>query len=67
MTRFWIRIAIWSSLYELVRIFKSSHMSVFESAVYRVYNEYKFKSPVIGLGLLLPVRTAQTSPQCGNT
>jgi len=38
MTRFWKRIAVWFLLYEPVLIYRSSHESVFESPVYRVYN-----------------------------
>jgi len=50
MTRFWILIAVWSSLYEPVGISGYSCGSVFESPVYRVYNEHKFES---GSGFLL--------------
>jgi len=49
MTRFWNRIAVWSSLHELVLIYGSSHGSIFESPMYRVHNEYESES---GLGLL---------------
>jgi len=38
MTRFQNRIAIWSSLHELVLIYGSSYGSIFESLSYRVHN-----------------------------
>jgi len=41
MTRIWIRIAVWSSLHEPVWIFRSSHGSVFEPAVYWVHSEHQ--------------------------
>ena len=63
MTQFWNRIAVWSSLHELVQIFGSSHELVSELSLYRVHNEHEFRS---GLGLLLPVRIARTSTQCCN-
>ena len=50
MTRFWIRITVWSSLHEPVLIYGSSHGSVFKSPVYRVHNKHKSR---LGLGLLL--------------
>jgi len=59
MTQFWIRIAVWSLLHEPMRISESSHGSAFESPVYRVHNEHKFRP---GLGRLLPVWIARTRP-----
>ena len=58
MTRFGIRIVVWSSLYKPVRTSKSSHKLVFKSPMYRVHNKHNSKS---GPGLLLPVRIARTS------
>jgi len=49
MMQFRNRIAIWSSLYEPVQIYGSSHRSVFESPMYWVHNEHESGS---GLGLL---------------
>ena len=40
MTRFRNRIAVWSSLHELVLIYESSNGSVFELLVYQVHNEH---------------------------
>ena len=54
MTRFWVQIAIWSTLHELVQIFESSRASVFESPVYWVHNEHN-------------LNIAQTSPNRCNT
>jgi len=53
MARFWIRIAVWSSLHEPVLIYGSSHESVFESPLYRVHNEHESGS---GPSLLQRVR-----------
>ena len=50
MTLFWIRIAVWSSLYELVRISGSSNGSVFESLVYRIHKGHKSESPITEFG-----------------
>ena len=50
MTRFRNRIAVRSSLHELVLIYGSSHGSVFESPVYRVHNGYEFGCPVTEFG-----------------
>jgi len=50
MTRFWSRIAAWSSLYEPVLIYESSHRSVFVLPVYLVHNGHKFESPVTEFG-----------------
>ena len=52
MTRFWIWIAIWSSLHEPVRIFRSSNGSVFKSPVYRVHNEHQTETSATGLDLI---------------
>ena len=60
MTRFWNRIVIWSSLHELVRIYGSSHGSVFESPLYRVHSEHETKSPIMGPDLTKRVWTAAT-------
>jgi len=60
MTRFRSRIAIWSSLHELVRIYGSSHGSVFESPLYRVHSEHETKSPIMGPDLTKRVWTAAT-------
>jgi len=57
MTRFWNRITVWSSLYEPVLIYGSSHGSVFESPAYRVHNEHE-SGP--GPGLTKRVWTAAT-------
>jgi len=38
MTRFQNRIAVWSSLHELILVYESSHASVFGSSLYRVHN-----------------------------
>jgi len=46
MMQFWNWIIICSLLHELVRISELSHRSVFESPVYWVHNEHKFKTPV---------------------
>jgi len=56
MTRFGIRITVWSSLPKPVQISGSSYGLVFESPGYRVHNEHKFKSPVTGLALTKQVR-----------
>ena len=53
MTRFGIRIAVWSSLYELVLIYRSSHGSVFGLPAYRVHDEHESG---LGPGLLQRVR-----------
>ena len=44
MTQFRNRIAIWPSLHEPVLIYGSSHGSVFESPMLRVYNEDQSES-----------------------
>jgi len=49
MTRFQNRIAFWSSLHQSVLIYGSSHISIFESPMYRVHNEHESGS---GSGLL---------------
>jgi len=41
MTRFWNRIAVWSSLHEPVLIYGSSYGSVFELPVYRIHNVHE--------------------------
>jgi len=51
MTRFQNRIAVWSSLHELVLIYRSSCKSVFKSPGYRVHNGHNSGS---GPSLLLP-------------
>ena len=53
MTRFWSRIALWTSLHEPVLIYGSSHGSVFKSPLCRVHNEHESGS---GLGLLQRVQ-----------
>jgi len=63
MIRFWNRIAIWSSLHELVRISGSSHGSNFESPVYRVQNGYKSESPITEFGSHERVRNPVTRNQ----
>jgi len=54
MTLFWNRIAVWSSLHDPVRIYRSFYGSAFESPVYRVHtntNPNWVKAPVTELGL----------------
>jgi len=60
MTRFWNRIAVWSSLHELALIYGSSHRSVFESPMYRVHNEHNFESLVTEFGSHERARNAVT-------
>jgi len=50
MTRFWNRIAVWSSLHNPVLTYGSSRGSVFKSSWYRVQNGYKSESLVIKFG-----------------
>ena len=61
MTQFWNQIVVWSSLYEPVLIYGSSHGSVFELPVYRVYNGHKFE---LGPDLL---QRSQISPNESET
>ena len=60
MTRFWNRIAIWSSQHEPIQTFRSSHGSVFESPVYRVHNGTNPNLPWPSPNLTKPVRNAVT-------
>jgi len=63
MTQFRNRIVVWSSLHESVRIFGSSHGSVFESPLYRVHNRHNSESPVTKFGSHELVRNAVTRYQ----
>ena len=56
MTRFQNRIAVWSSMHESERISGSSHISIFELPVYRIYCDHKSESSVTGLDLTKWVR-----------
>ena len=63
VTRFWNRIAVWSSPHEQELFHETSHGSVFESPMYRVNNEHESGS---GLGLLLSSSDCTNESGCCN-
>jgi len=50
MTRFWVRIIVWSTLHEPTQISRLSRGSVFESPVYQVHGEHQSESPITKFG-----------------
>ena len=61
----WNRIALWSSLHELARIYRLSYGSVFESPLCRVHNEHESGSPVTEFGSHEWVQNDNNMVTCG--